>query len=168
MYGTRILIACIGNLAVDDQAFGEAVSRGLAGRRLPADIRVVDFGVRGIDLTYALLARYQCVVLVDGMHGGPCGTLYVIEPDGWSSEQAAALPWIDANDFSSDDVLRLAEALGGRVDQVLPLAHLPRTMRRDPASTRLSGPVAKVVDEAIDVIGSLARRSHQLQPARRS
>ncbi len=44
-------------------------------------MRVVDFGIRGLDLTYALLDGYEAVILVDAApRGGPPGTLYVLEP----------------------------------------------------------------------------------------
>ena len=43
---------------------------------LPDEVRVVDFGIRGLDLTYALLDGYEAVVLVDAVPAGvrrePC------------------------------------------------------------------------------------------------
>ena len=50
----RILIAGVGNIFFGDDAFGVEVVRRLAGRPLPEDVRLVDFGIRGIDLTNAL------------------------------------------------------------------------------------------------------------------
>ena len=51
----RILIAGIGNIFLGDDAFGVEVARRLAERPLPEGVRVVDFGIRGFDLTFALL-----------------------------------------------------------------------------------------------------------------
>ena len=44
-------------------------------------MRVVDFGIRGIDLAYAL-ADCEAAILVDTVsRGGAPGTLYVVEPE---------------------------------------------------------------------------------------
>ncbi len=51
----RILIACIGNIFLGDDGFGVEVARRLLARPLPEGVRVVDFGIRGFDLTFALL-----------------------------------------------------------------------------------------------------------------
>ena len=51
----RILIACIGNIFLGDDGFGVEVARALATRKLPDEVRLVDFGIRGFDLAYALL-----------------------------------------------------------------------------------------------------------------
>src|SRR5690348_18485873 len=78
----RILIAGIGNIFLGDDAFGVEVAQRLARRPLPEGVRVVDFGIRGLDLAYALLDGYEAVILVDAApRGGPPGTLYVLEPE---------------------------------------------------------------------------------------
>ena len=79
----RILIACIGNIFLGDDAFGVEVARRLMpAAPLPDGVRVVDFGIRGLDLTYALLDGCDIAILVDASPRGHApGTLYVIEPD---------------------------------------------------------------------------------------
>ena len=78
----RILIAGIGNIFLGDDAFGVEVVRRLSTRKLPQNVRVTDFGIRGYDLAYALLDGYDTTILVDACpRGEPAGTLYVIEPD---------------------------------------------------------------------------------------
>lgn len=49
----RVLIAGIGNIFLGDDAFGVEVARQLLSGPLPEGVRVKDFGIRGIDLTYA-------------------------------------------------------------------------------------------------------------------
>ncbi len=92
-----ILIASVGNILLGDDAFGVEVAQRLARRPLPKGVRVVDFGFRGLDLTYAFLDGYETVVLVDARPcGGRPGALYVIEPDiggpAWKSSKRRRKP----------------------------------------------------------------------------
>ena len=44
--------------------------------------RVVDFGIRGLDLAYALQDGYETTILIDAFpHGQTPGTVSVVEPD---------------------------------------------------------------------------------------
>ena len=63
----RILVAGIGNIFLGDDAFGVEVVERLAARPLPPEVEVVDFGIKGVDLTYALLDGYAGVILVDAI-----------------------------------------------------------------------------------------------------
>jgi hydrogenase maturation protease len=77
-----VLIAGVGNIFLGDDAFGIELSRVLANRRLGEGVRVVDYGIRGFDLAYALLDSWQAVILVDALPRGQApGTLYLLEPD---------------------------------------------------------------------------------------
>src|SRR6516225_6995608 len=78
----RILIACVGNIFLGDDAFGVEVARVLATREFPEGVQVVDFGIRAFDLAYALLDPWDVVILVDAVPRGDVpGTLYTLEPD---------------------------------------------------------------------------------------
>ena len=78
----RILVAGVGNIFLGDDAFGVEVVRTPGKRELPARVRMVDFGIRGLDLAYALLDGYEAVILVDAVpRGGEPGQVYVIEPE---------------------------------------------------------------------------------------
>ena len=77
-----ILIAGVGNIFMGDDAFGVEVAQRLSGRQLPDGVRVVDFGIRGFDLGYALMDDQDVTILVDATpRGGDPGTIYTIEPD---------------------------------------------------------------------------------------
>src|SRR5271165_4572574 len=78
----RVLVAGIGNIFHGDDAFGVEVAQHLLTRPKPAGVAVVDFGIRGFDLAFALLDGYEISILVDVVErGGLPGTLYVIEPE---------------------------------------------------------------------------------------
>ena len=78
----KILVAGIGNIFLGDDAFGVEVAQRLLRRPQPDGVRVVDFGIRGLDLTYALLDGWDVAILVDAApRGEPPGTLSVIEPE---------------------------------------------------------------------------------------
>ena len=114
MTTARILIAGIGNIFFGDDAFGVEVARRLALRPWPREVRVVDFGIRGLDLAYALLDNYQQVVLVDAVQrGGQPGTIYVIEP---SLESAGAM---QTHEMTPDKVLATAKAMGAALTNVI-------------------------------------------------
>ena len=77
-----ILIAGIGNIFHGDDAFGVEVAQRLSQKQLPAGVTVIDFGIRGFDLAFALLDGYETYILVDVVQRGqPPGTLYLIEPE---------------------------------------------------------------------------------------
>ncbi|MGB8479649.1 MAG: hydrogenase maturation protease [Acidobacteriaceae bacterium] len=79
---TSILIAGVGNIFLGDDAFGVEVVRALAGRPMPDGVTLVDYGIRGFDLAYALLDPWDAVVIVDALSRGSApGALYTIEPD---------------------------------------------------------------------------------------
>ena len=94
----------------------------LAGRSLPAGVRVEDFGIRGIHLAYELLDGYDGLVLIDAVPmGEPPGTLAVIEPEAWPRRavvRCGCRPAVDAHTMSPDVVLATLDRLGGSVDRI--------------------------------------------------
>ncbi len=149
---SALLIACVGNIFKGDDAFGVEVARRLAGRQLPPDVDLVDFGIRGIDLTYALLDRYDAAVLVDATRqGGAPGTLYVIEPEpGEAAEGELALT---PHDLDPTKVLRMVSAMNGRCRRIVLVGCEPETFGDElEGKMGLSEPVTAAVDEAVYVI----------------
>jgi hydrogenase maturation protease len=157
MHQPRILIAGVGNIFLGDDAFGVEVVQRLARRPLAEQMRVVDFGIRSLDLTYALLDGYDVVVLVDATpRGGPPGTVYVLEPDVGPQEGPAA---VDPHSMDPAKVLRLAAAMGARVGRLLVVGCEPSPVD-DVEEMRdgLSEPVRAAVDEAVRVVESLVSK----------
>ena len=157
----RILIAGIGNIFLGDDAFGVEVAQRLWQRALPDEVRVVDFGIRGLDLVYALLDGYEAVILVDAApRGGRPGTLYVVEPDrGGPPEPADSNLVVQMHSLDPAKVLRLAAALGGQVQRLLLVGCEPETPAdAEDMSMGLSAPVRAAVDEAVPLIESLVTK----------
>jgi hydrogenase maturation protease len=148
--GPRVLVAGIGNIFLGDDAFGSEVARRMAGRPLPEGVRVVDFGVRGLDLAFALMDEPAAAVLVDATRrGGRPGTLYLIEP-GPGVLTTKEQP--DGHGMDPARVLRLVAEMGGRARRVLVVGCEPATIEE---GMGLSAPVEAAVDEAIEMIASL-------------
>jgi hydrogenase maturation protease len=157
----RILVAGIGNIFLGDDAFGVEVARRLSLAGLPEGVRVVDFGIRGLDLSYALLDGYEAVILVDATpRGGRPGTLYLIEPDrAAATPDQAAGPLVEGHGMDPVKVLRLASAMGGQVGRLLLVGCEPAAVAdADEMSEGLSAPVRAAVDEAVPLIASLVAR----------
>ncbi len=157
----RILIAGIGNIFLGDDAFGSEVARRLLERPRNEGVHVVDFGIRGFDLTYALLDNYDGVVLVDATpRGEPPGTLYVIEPDT-SEASAPKNPdlLLETHGMDPVRVLRLARALGCQTHRILLVGCEPLTFGTDDdPAMGLSDPVRRAVEEALPLIDSLVAK----------
>src|SRR5580704_14167575 len=109
-----VLIAVIGNIFFGDDAFGSEVARRLIDQPWPAGVRVVDFGIRGLDLVYALLDGYKTVILIDAVQrgDGPPGTLYVLEPQ--LEDLDTSTQPIEAHTMDPVKVLQTAAAMGAR------------------------------------------------------
>ncbi|HEY6138102.1 MAG TPA: hydrogenase maturation protease [Thermoanaerobaculia bacterium] len=154
-----ILVAGVGNIFFGDDAFGVEVARRMSARPLPPDVRVVDFGIRGYDLAYALMDRPDLTLLVDAVpFGGAPGTLYTIEPD--AGDEALAPAAVEAHALHPANVLRLVKAMGGTPGRVLVIGCEPGAVERD-GRMGLSAPVAAAVDEAVSMIESLIARELQ-------
>jgi hydrogenase maturation protease len=156
----RILVAGIGNIFLGDDAFGVEVVRRLARRDLPEEVRIVDFGIRGLDLTYALLDSYEAVILVDAApRGGLPGTLYVLELAGTEIPEADGTPLVEMHAMDPVKVLRMAAALGAQVERLLLVGCEPSMPGTgDEMQPELSIPVRAAADEAVDLIATLVQR----------
>jgi hydrogenase maturation protease len=153
----RVLIAGLGNIFLGDDAFGVEVARRLSRRKLPENVWVVDFGIRGLDLAFALLDGYDSVILVDASpRGGAPGALYAIEPDLSAVESGGdGGQTINGHGMEPLQVFRLARSMGGELPRLLVVGCEPELL--EPAEQRmgLSGAVEAAIEPAIEMIQSL-------------
>ncbi len=156
MPAPRVLVAGIGNIFLGDDAFGVEVAQRLLQQPWPADVRVVDFGIRGFDLAYAILDGPEWSILVDATpRGGSPGTLYVIEPDldDPGGEAGAAM---NAHGMDPVTVLHLVRTLGGRPQRLLVVGCEPATFGpEDEGVMGLSPAVAAAIEPAMRLVESL-------------
>ena len=153
--GPRILVAGIGNVFLGDDGFGVALADRLARRELPVGVEVVDFGIRGMDLAFAMQDGYDAVVLLDATpRGERPGTMYVIEVDHSEHDQAA----LDTHGMDPAKVIGLVRALGGTPPRTLVVGCEPQTrMSADDEEivARLSEPVRAALDQGVTLVESL-------------
>ncbi|MFC8405498.1 hydrogenase maturation protease [Streptomyces griseoincarnatus] len=155
--GTRLLVAGVGNIFLADDAFGPEVIRALDRRPLPPPVRVRDFGIRGMDLAYELLAGYDTAVLVDAAaRGHRPGTLSLFEPDAPGRATGAAPP--EAHGMDPARVLALAAHLGDEpLPRVLVLACEPEVRPRgdEDIAPGISAPVRDAVERAVAALHTM-------------
>lgn len=154
----RILIAGIGNVFLGDDGFGVEVVRRLAERNLPETVRIVDFGIRGLDLAYALQDGYETTILIDAYPSGQePGTVSVVEPD---TNEIAASPgnFVEPHGMHPMNVMRMANAMRGHLKRVLLVGCEPVTLGGDEGHMGLSKPVEAAVEEAVKATESLVIR----------
>lgn len=157
----RLLIACIGNIFQGDDAFGVEVAKHLVERNLPDEVRVVDYGIRGFDLAYALMDGYEVTIFVDAtMRGGEPGTLYVIEPDlGELGEPGEQGLLIEPHGMNPMKVLRMARSMDAPFKKLLVVGCEPATLGGEEGAMGLSEPVQAAVAEAVNLLERLIKEN---------
>jgi hydrogenase maturation protease len=155
---TRILIAGIGNIFLGDDGFGVEVARRLLARPQADQVRVVDFGIRGFDLAYALQDDYETTILIDAYpHGQMPGTVTVIEPnladfDGTQGD------FVQPHAMNPVNVLRMAKAMNGTTKRVLLVGCEPLDLGGDEGHMGLSDAVEAAVDDSVATIDVLIKQ----------
>jgi hydrogenase maturation protease len=157
---SRVLVAGIGNIFFGDDAFGVEVVARLARRPPPEDFEVVDFGIRGLDLVYALEKPHDLVILIDAMpRGGVPGTLYVVEPTIDELRDGPDLAF-DAHRVDPLTVLRMAIEQGACWRRLVLVGCEPSPLDAEGDFVDgLSAPVAAAVDEGVRIIESMVQES---------
>lgn len=154
----KILIAGIGNIFQGDDGFGVEVVHKLAGINLPRGVRVLDIGIRSIDLAFALLDTYELIILVDATaRGGAPGTLYTIEIDaGDIPRKCDESLIVNSHSFDPVCVLTFAQSMGASLKRVLLIGCEPLvTDHDDTGHLGLSEVVNDAAERAVAVVREL-------------
>jgi hydrogenase maturation protease len=150
---TRVLVAGIGNIFFGDDGFGVAVAQKLQQRELPRGVDVVDFGIRGMDLVFALGEGYDLALFVDAVpRGDTPGTVFLIEPELQEPDEPVML---DAHGMDPVKVLTLAGQLGPVPERILVIGCEPLTgvsSDEEELVGELSDPVRAAVDVAAELV----------------
>jgi len=152
----RILVAGVGNVFLGDDGFGVALADRLARRALPAGVEVVDYGIRGMDLAFAIMEGYDAVVLLDATpRGGAPGTLYMLEID---PDQEAEVLSPGGHGMDPVQVIGLVRSFGGTLPPMYLVGCEPG-MALDPDSedivASLSASVHAALSEGVRLVQSL-------------
>jgi hydrogenase maturation protease len=155
-----ILVAGIGNIFLGDDGFGVEVAQRLSQRTFPEGVRIVDFGIRGLDLAYALSDGPQVTILIDACPRGDApGTLYVVEPD-LTSINSPNGPQIavDAHAMNPMNVLCMAKSMGAPLQRILLVGCEPATLGPEEGQMGLSEVVENAIERAVALTESLVTR----------
>ena len=147
----RILVAGVGNVFLGDDGFGVEVARRLRLRALPEQVKVEDFGIRGLHLAFELLEPIALAVIADAaVRGEAPGTISLIEP-----ELGASIATADAHGMDLGKVMETVRAMGGSPPRMLLVGCEPMTLEEQMG---LSAPVERAIDPAIDLVLEVLRR----------
>jgi hydrogenase maturation protease len=147
----RILVAGIGNVFRTDDGFGSEVARRLLAMPWPDGVRVVDYGIRGLHLTYDLLDGWDALVLVDALpEDGGVGGLVLLDIGTQTPRGSAS---VDAHAMDPATVLATLASLGGRLPPRALLVGCPVADTGD--GMGLTPDVDAAVDEAVRAVHDL-------------
>jgi hydrogenase maturation protease len=153
----HILVAGIGNIFLGDDGFGCEVARMLATESLPPGVKVVDYGIRGLDLAYALLEPYDTVIFIDAIaRGGSAGTVYLLEPSGEATTDIS----LDPHSMDPLHLLAMAGSLGEIAARIFIVGCEPQDFGdelegRIGLSRTVAGSVTEGVRAVLDLVASI-------------
>ena len=151
----RILVAGIGNIFLGDDGFGVALAHRLTGT-LPAEVGVLDVGVRSLHLAYALLDEEPELLLVlDAVGRGDApGTLTLLDPTELAAGPATAeIP--DGHGVSLRTVMAALRALGGTPPPTLLIGCEPESLQE---RMGLSNTVECALSRAEEMVRTVVER----------
>ncbi len=167
----HILVAGIGNVFKGDDGFGVEVARALSkptGRapwEFSDDVAIIDFGIRGIDLAFAITSGYEIVILIDAMRrGGEPGSVCVIQPEAADLRGSAVA--IQGHNLDPLSVLRWASGMVDAMPKVYVVGCEPAEIPHEQdLAEGLSPPVQTAVAQAVELIQNLIAQFGRATPA---
>jgi hydrogenase maturation protease len=143
-------VAGIGNLFQSDDGFGPEVARLLAERgHVPEQVRIVDYGIRGMHLAYDLLTGYDALVIADAVpYGQEPGDITIMKVGAEDLGRGE----FDAHGMNPVAVLGSQDLLGGTLPATYVVGCRPDSLED---GIGLSDRVAAVLPEAITQVEAL-------------
>lgn len=142
----RVLVAGIGNVFFTDDGFGSETARRLLGVALPPEVKVVDYGIRGMHLAYDLLDGYEALVIIDAVpRAGAAGDIVVLEV----TEEDLANGEFDPHGMQPTAVLGNLGVLGGELPRTFVVGCEPADVEEGLGLTPV---VRAAVDRAVTVV----------------
>ncbi|WP_050986284.1 hydrogenase maturation protease [Schlesneria paludicola] len=160
----HLLIAGIGNIFRGDDAFGCEVVQRLQRQTWPSGVSVIDYGIRGMDLAYALMDGIETTILVDATpQGGTPGTVYTMELDLHDIDEADSI--LDAHSMHPLNVLRMVRAFGGTPGRILLVGCEPEDLGDEhEGKMGLTPTVQTAIEGAIHQIALLTNEVYARMP----
>ena len=156
----RILVAGIGNIFLGDDGFGSEVVRNTELPQDDPNVRVLDYGIRGMHLAYDLLEEWDTLVLVDAIPSrGEPGTLHVFQAD---HESGAETPGLDAHGMDPAAVFASLRALGGEPPYTVVVGCEAGGVEE---GMGLTEPVAKAVPRAARAVEEIVAALQNVAPS---
>jgi hydrogenase maturation protease len=123
-------------------------------------VRIIDFGIRGLDLMYALADGCDVAILIDAVPRGETpGTLFLLEPEIESiSADATASPMLEAHSMDPVKVLRSAAAMGNLPAQIFIVGCEPSPLPEEDMQMEISAPVQASIEEAVAMVERIVHR----------
>jgi hydrogenase maturation protease len=160
----RTLVAGIGNIFLGDDGFGCEVVRALERMKLPTGVKVVDYGIRGLDLAYALLEPYETVIFVDAVSRGSApGTVYLLQPSRAVDSEVISL---DPHSMDPVHLLAMARSLGEISAELFLVGCEPQDFGDElEGRMELSAIVESSIPEVVNAVLELIARTHSFEVA---
>ena len=156
----RILVAGIGNIFLGDDGFGSEVVRNTELPQDDPNVRVLDYGIRGMHLAYDLLEEWDTLVLVDAIPSrGEPGTLHVFQADHQSGSET---PGLDAHSMDPAAVFASLRALGGEPPYTVVVGCEAGGVEE---GMGLTEPVAKAVPRAARAVEEIVAALQNVAPS---
>lgn len=170
----RVLVAGVGNIFLRDDGFGPEVARRLASEPdlLTSEVRVVDYGIRGMHLAYDLLDGVEVLILVDAVPAEPApssaggdhadsaaGSIRVMQIRPEDLDRRAGL---DPHGMNPAAVLGRLRTLGGELPTTYVVGCVPADVSE---GIGLSDPVSAAVPGAVSAVVSLLGRHALVNPS---
>jgi hydrogenase maturation protease len=154
----EVLVAGVGNIFLGDDGFGPEVVRHLRSPEqppLPEPVRLVDYGIRGLHLSYDLLEGYSALIIVDTMPGdGKPGEIRVVTVD---PDDVAASDGSDPHGMDPVAALSGLPSLGGALPPTYVVGAQPASLEE---GIGLSDPLRA----AVPVAGAVVRELLDARP----